>query len=220
VTHIFWNGEERTRLWLQLTEHISGHLWHRYSGMVRKGPDCDYNLQNISVVICDTDILEWWGKDQIVITTNRTYQWSFVTQIFWNGEERTQSGPFLTIPEYLCHKWPQICSVSCNHNLVLSSPFQNIYVTNDHWYVLLDQIVIATNRTYLWSLVTQIFWNGEERTRLWLQLTEHINGHLWQIFWNGEERTRLWLQLTEHINGHLWHRYSGMVRKGPDCDYN
>jgi hypothetical protein len=26
-----------------------------------------------------------WGKDRIVITTNGTYPWSFVTQIFRNG---------------------------------------------------------------------------------------------------------------------------------------
>ena len=26
-----------------------------------------------------------WGNNQIVITTNRTYMWSFVTQIFRNG---------------------------------------------------------------------------------------------------------------------------------------
>jgi hypothetical protein len=27
-----------------------------------------------------------WGKDQIVITTNETYPWSFVTQIFHSGQ--------------------------------------------------------------------------------------------------------------------------------------
>ena len=28
---------------------------------------------------------------------------------------------WLTVTEYLCHKWPQICSVCRNHNSVLSS---------------------------------------------------------------------------------------------------
>ena len=28
---------------------------------------------------------------------------------------------WLTITEYLCHKWPRICSICCHHNPVLSS---------------------------------------------------------------------------------------------------
>ena len=43
-----------------------------------------------------------------------------------NVESRTNfytSGVLLwvkSIREYLCHKWPQICSICCNHNTVLS----------------------------------------------------------------------------------------------------
>ena len=28
---------------------------------------------------------------------------------------------WFTVTEYLCHKWPQICSACCNHNPILSS---------------------------------------------------------------------------------------------------
>jgi hypothetical protein len=99
VTQIFWNGEERTRLWLQVTEHICGNLWQIFwNGEERTR--LWLQLTEHSVVICDTDILEWWGKDQIVIITNRTYLWSFVTQIFWNGEERTRL--WLQLTEHIC----------------------------------------------------------------------------------------------------------------------
>jgi hypothetical protein len=37
-----------------------------------------------------------WGKDRIVITTNETYQWSCVTQIFRNGQP-SHSGDYKTI---------------------------------------------------------------------------------------------------------------------------
>jgi hypothetical protein len=121
-----------------------------------------------------------WGKDLKVFMPSGTYPWSFVTQIFHNGQPKTATSQnfkrlkqkyhfsdkkhtsqaafwfwdfykhetdfigsyyssswlswshhfenfavdimiWLTIMEYLCHKWPRICSTWHEHFQVLSS---------------------------------------------------------------------------------------------------
>ena len=59
---------------------------------------------------------------------------------------------WLTVIEYMCHKWSRICSTCRKHSLVLSSfmtchgwPLWNICVTNDHGYV---PLVVTTSRSF------------------------------------------------------------------------
>ena len=99
-------NEERTGLLLRRMEHVHGYLLHRKDWIVittngtcpwlfvtQKGLDCYYDEWNMSMVICYTDrtglLLRRMEhvhgyllhrKDWIVITTNGTCPWLFVTQ--------------------------------------------------------------------------------------------------------------------------------------------
>jgi hypothetical protein len=72
---------------------------------VRKGPDCDYDTQNISVVIWDTDTL-WRLTKSWYLTVHLL---PLITRF---------SCTLVTIDTTV---WPLHCSVCHNHNLVLSS---------------------------------------------------------------------------------------------------
>jgi hypothetical protein len=56
----------------------------RWSGKV---PASQWGTRRVTLATNPVTSHEW-GKDQIVITTNRTYPWSLVTQIFCNGEPK------------------------------------------------------------------------------------------------------------------------------------
>ena len=54
-----------------------------YSGMV--GSSCSTCGTCRVILVINPGIRHEWGKNRMVITTNGTYPWSFVTQILRNG---------------------------------------------------------------------------------------------------------------------------------------
>jgi hypothetical protein len=71
-----------------------------------------------------------------------------------------------TVAEYLCHKWPRMCSVCRNHKEILSS-FIPYYRVSDK-----SKTTVATSGAE----------TNEERISLWFRQTEHIRGHLWHRY--------------------------------------
>ena len=70
------------------------------------------------------------------------WRWATITHLFQRRIVCTQNSisefitwevlrlpPWLT--EYLCHKWPWICSVCCNHNRILSSIMTELVTRED-----------------------------------------------------------------------------------------
>jgi hypothetical protein len=58
-------------------------------------------------LVTNTMISHWWGMERIVITTNRTYPWSVVTQIIRNGQpshggDRTTCGSCCSYFQITC----------------------------------------------------------------------------------------------------------------------
>jgi hypothetical protein len=127
--------------------------------VMKRGRDGDYDKQNISMVISDTDIVTmtngtypWWSVTQIlwlwqrnismvisdtdiVTMTNGTYPWSSVTHILWLWQTEHIHG----------HQWHRYCD----------------YDKRNIFMVISDtDIVTMTNGTYPWSSVTQIFRNS------------------------------------------------------------
>jgi hypothetical protein len=58
------------------------------------------------------------GKDREVFTTSGTYPWSFVTQIFHNGQPSRRGEDLLTLPEYMSSP-PVFSGVRVARSLVL-----------------------------------------------------------------------------------------------------
>jgi hypothetical protein len=121
-------NEERTVKYLQHVEHINGHLWHRYSITINQ------------VMVATVKLSKWWRQlnqsscivqhmeyishswydidsracdsyqyflDRGLLLTKGSYwlSWSHHIESF-----TVATMTWLTVMEYLCHKWPLICS--------------------------------------------------------------------------------------------------------------
>jgi hypothetical protein len=101
---------------------------------------CRVNLAITSMIS-----YEWW-KDCEVITTSRTYPWSYVTHIFhkgqlcfipWKGEVKSEILRQINDFNFPIVNFPFLCSN------IPSAPAYGVYIT------------------YPWSYVTQIFHRGQ-----------------------------------------------------------
>jgi hypothetical protein len=72
---------DRSASYLELHLEIDSEGWFR-TKLYDKRDDFNFPIVNFPFMVISHE----WGKDREVFTTSRTYPWSFVTQIFHNGQ--------------------------------------------------------------------------------------------------------------------------------------
>jgi hypothetical protein len=123
-------NEERTRKCLRQVEHIRGHLWHKYSITVTQvivawittvvtSSYC-FKMTQLFILFLILDLINWnlssppfFGGVRVA---RSWLSWSHQFQCF-----TVATMTWVTVMEYLCHRWPRICSTCRKHFLVLSS---------------------------------------------------------------------------------------------------
>ena len=122
--------------------------------------------------------------------------------------------------EYLCHKWPRICSTCCKHFPVLSS-FMTItgFVTRLTRQVPLVQQELLTLPEHLSSppvfCGVCVTWSCYSTKNRRIPVLEKVSwkGHQFLLnYWHPtwymiRSKDELYLRQMEHIGGHLWHIY-------------
>jgi hypothetical protein len=79
-------------------------------------------LLTMSSIQANNSGIRWWNYKWIrTLNTFNTHLWLYITRMIL---------PWLTVTEYMCHRWPRISSVCHNHNMVLSSFMANYRVCN------------------------------------------------------------------------------------------
>jgi hypothetical protein len=107
---------------------------------------------------------------------------------------------WLTVMEYLCHKWPRICSTCRKHFPVLSS----FYKTKDR--VTRTPLKTGGERRGSGRVSSSCSTSDTRRVNLF---TNPVTSQERRK----DERTGKCLRQVEHIRGHLWHRYSITVNQ-------
>jgi hypothetical protein len=83
----------------------------------RVGSSCSTNGTRRVNLVTNPVISREWGKDREVFTTSGTYPWSFVTQIFHNGQPSYDGDPCVTlINDKLNHTTDQTIRVHISKN--------------------------------------------------------------------------------------------------------